>query len=129
MSGYSLASCSTPGFAAATLRTEKNDTTVTIPILPVLDEILRAGPCGGLTFICGERRKPLKKESFGNMFRDACNAAGVLGKSAHGCARLAQTPIRWYRPDRSVAGLFLRIQVSQDFRDRWGAGCPPSIPA
>jgi integrase len=48
----------------ATLRTEKNDTAVTIPILPVLAEILRAGPCADLAFICGERHKPLKKESF-----------------------------------------------------------------
>jgi hypothetical protein len=63
--------------AIATIRTQKNGITVTIPILPVLDHILRAGPCGDLAFICGERGQPLTKESFGNLFRDACNAAGV----------------------------------------------------
>ena len=45
---------------------------VTIPILPVLNATLKAGPCGKNTFICGENGKPLAKESFGNMFREAC---------------------------------------------------------
>jgi integrase len=75
----------------ATLRTEKTDTPVTIPILPVLDDVLRSGPCGDLAFICGEREGPLKKESFSNMFRDACNAAGVPGKSAHGLRKVGAT--------------------------------------
>jgi integrase len=71
----------------ATIRTKKNGVTVTIPILPVLDDILPAGPCGELAFICGERGQPLTKESFGNLFRDACNAAGVK-KSAHGVRKI-----------------------------------------
>jgi integrase len=72
----------------ATLFTEKTRIKVTIPILPVLDEILRAGPCGDLALICGERRQPLVKESFGNLFRAACNAAGLVGKSAHGVRKI-----------------------------------------
>jgi integrase len=43
----------------ATIRTEKTGVTVTIPILPALDEILRAGPCTDLAFICGENGGPL----------------------------------------------------------------------
>lgn len=76
----------------ATLRTEKSQKaiTVTLPILPVLEETLRAGPCGDLTYICGESRRPVTKESFGNMFREACNAAGVT-KSAHGVRKIAAT--------------------------------------
>jgi integrase len=76
----------------ATLRTEKSqgEITVTLPILPALDEILQAGPCGDLAFICGERGQPLTKESFGNLFRDACNAAGVK-KSAHGVRKIGAT--------------------------------------
>jgi integrase len=74
----------------ATLRTEKTDVTVTIPILPVLDEVLKAGPCADLAFICGENGGPLTKESFGNVFRDACNAAGVT-KSAHGVRKIGAT--------------------------------------
>lgn len=64
--------------------------TVTLPILPVLQRSLEAGPCGDLTFVAGERGQPLTKESFGNMFRDACRAAGVPG-SAHGVRKIAAT--------------------------------------
>ena len=74
----------------ATIRTEKTGVTVTIPILPALAVTLAAGPCGELAFICGDSRKPLTKESFGNMFRDACRAAGVA-KSAHGVRKIGAT--------------------------------------
>jgi integrase len=74
----------------ATLRTEKTGITVTIPILPALAATLAAGPCGELAFICGETGKPLTKESFGNMFRDACRTAGV-SKSAHGVRKIGAT--------------------------------------
>ena len=75
-----------------TIKTEKSGFTlaVTIPILPVLAETLTAGPCGDLTFIAGESGRPLKKESFGNLFRDACREAGVPG-SAHGVRKIAAT--------------------------------------
>jgi hypothetical protein len=39
---------------------------VTLPILPVLADTLRAGPCGELTFIIGATGKPLDKRTFGN---------------------------------------------------------------
>lgn len=76
----------------ATIRTEKSggEVTVTIPILPVLDTTLRAGPCGELAFICGASRKPLTKETFGNMFREACRSAKVE-KSAHGLRKAGAT--------------------------------------
>ena len=76
----------------ATIKTEKSGFTVevSLPILPVLAETLAAGPCGDLAFICGERGEPLTKESFGNMFKDACKAAGVPG-SAHGVRKIAAT--------------------------------------
>ena len=74
----------------ATLKTEKTNMIVTLPILPVLAETLAAGPCGDLTFIAGENGSPLTKESFGNLFRDACRAAGLQG-SAHGVRKIAAT--------------------------------------
>lgn len=76
----------------ATLRTEKSQgaVEVNLPILPVLQATLDAGPCGDLTYICGENGRPLTKESFGNMFKDACKAAGVPG-SAHGVRKIAAT--------------------------------------
>jgi integrase len=73
-----------------TIRTEKTGVEVTLPILPVLATTLAAGPCGDLTFIAGEKGRPLTKESFGNLFRKACQAAGVPG-SAHGVRKIAAT--------------------------------------
>jgi integrase len=74
------------------IRTEKSggEITVTIPILSVLAATLAAGPCGDLTFICGERRQPLTKESFGNLFHEAACVAGVK-KSAHGVRKIGAT--------------------------------------
>lgn len=75
----------------ATLKTEKTNTQVDITILPPLVETLAVGPTGDLAFIVGETGKPLTKESFGNMFRAACNAAGIKGKSAHGVRKIGAT--------------------------------------
>ena len=75
-----------------TLRTEKSqgEMIVSIPVLPILQRTLDAGPTGELAYICGKNGKPLTKESFGNAFKDACRAAGV-NKSAHGCRKIAAT--------------------------------------
>jgi integrase len=64
---------------------------VTLPILPVLAKTLAIGPCGDLTFIVGKQGRPLTKESFGNAFKDACVAAGIRDKSAHGVRKIAAT--------------------------------------
>jgi integrase len=76
----------------AMIKTEKSGFTleVTLPILPVLAETLKAGPCGELTFIVGATGKPLEKRAFGNQFRKACRAAGV-NRSAHGLRKIAAT--------------------------------------
>jgi integrase len=76
----------------ASIKTEKSSftVTVTLPILDVLADTLTAGRCGDLTFIAGENGQPLTKESFGNLFREACRAAGVSG-SAHGVRKIAAT--------------------------------------
>jgi integrase len=77
----------------ATLRTEKSrgEITVTLPILPVLQRTLDAGPIGELAFICGAKGKPFTKESFGTAFKEACRAAGVFNRSAHGCRKIGAT--------------------------------------
>jgi integrase len=72
------------------LKTEKTNTTVTLPILSVLAETLAAGPCGDLTFIAGDNGQPFTRGGFGNAFREACRAAGVPG-SAHGVRKIAAT--------------------------------------
>ena len=43
----------------ATLRTEKTNTDVHIPLLPPLVEALHVGPTGELAFICGINGKPM----------------------------------------------------------------------
>jgi integrase len=73
------------------IKTAKTGMEVTLPILPVLAETLAAGPCGDLTFITGKRGNPLTKEAFGNLFRKACNAAGINDRSAHGLRKIAAT--------------------------------------
>lgn len=75
----------------AYIKTEKTDTQVALPILPSLAQTLEAGPCGDLTFIAGANGRPMTKESFGNAFRDACRAAGLRDRSAHGLRKAAAT--------------------------------------
>lgn len=76
-----------------TIKTEKSgfQVEVTNPVLPVLQASLDAGPTGDLAFICGAGGRPLTKETFGNVFRHACNLADVKGKSAHGLRKVAAT--------------------------------------
>jgi hypothetical protein len=59
--------------------------------LTILAATLAAGPCGDLAFICNKYGQPFTKESFGNAFKDACRAAGISGKSAHGLRKLGAT--------------------------------------
>jgi integrase len=65
------------------INTQKTGERVAIAVNDELLEAIAAGPCGELTFIAGERGGPMRKESFGNWFRETCEAAGV-SKSAHG---------------------------------------------
>ncbi len=77
----------------ATLRTEKSQGAVTVylPILPILQGTLDAGPVGDLAFIVGKSGKPFTKELFGNAFKEACVKAGLLHHSAHGCRKIGAT--------------------------------------
>lgn len=76
----------------ATIQTEKTGMEVSIPLQQSFMALLRDSPTGDLALISGERGLPLTKESFGNMFRKACNEAGV-NKSAHGLRKLAATRV------------------------------------
>lgn len=75
-----------------TIQTQKGREliTVTLPMLPILQATLDAGPTGDLAFICGESGNPLTAESFGNAFSEAARKAGV-NKSAHGVRKIAAT--------------------------------------
>lgn len=66
-----------------TIATAKTGQTVSIRVLPPLAASIAAGPVGELSFIAGDKGRPMTKESFGNWFREICAAAKVPG-SAHG---------------------------------------------
>lgn len=73
-----------------TIDTEKTGTRVTIPVLPELAEIIAAGPTGELSIIASKKGQPIRKEVLGNLFKEACRAAGI-NKSAHGIRKAAAT--------------------------------------
>lgn len=75
------------------IKAGKNKVDLYIPILPALEQALRAGPTGDMAFIVSQYGRPMTKESLGNKFREWCNAAGIKGKSAHGIRKLAATAV------------------------------------
>jgi integrase len=74
----------------ASIQAQKTGVDLDILILPELQQAIDAGPTGDLAYIADARGNPLTKESFGNFFRDACNAANVKC-SAHGLRKLSAT--------------------------------------
>jgi integrase len=63
---------------------------LTLPILPALQRILDASPCGGMTFLVNELGRPFTDAGFGNWFHDRCIEAGVPGR-AHGLRKAGAT--------------------------------------
>ena len=63
---------------------------LTLPILPSLQKIIDATPCGDLTFLVNDWRRPFTDAGFGNWFRDRCVEAGVPGR-AHGLRKAGAT--------------------------------------
>jgi integrase len=72
------------------IRAQKNGETAYFVVSDRLQAALDAGPIGDVTWIVGESGRPLAKESFGNLFRDACPEAEVPG-SAHGLRKTRAT--------------------------------------
>jgi integrase len=73
------------------LQTEKTGQWVHIPLLEVLKRTLDAGPTGDLSFNATTSGQPWAKESLGNKFKEACVAAGIMEKAAHGLRKAAAT--------------------------------------
>lgn len=72
---------------AIRIQTAKTGEWAFVSVAPELAAAIAAGPGGDLTFVAGERGRPMTKESFGTWFREACRAAGVT-RSAHGLRKL-----------------------------------------
>ncbi len=64
---------------------------LTLPILPALQKIIDASPCGDLTFLINEFGRPFTDAGFGNKFRDWCNQANLPHCSAHGLRKAGAT--------------------------------------
>jgi integrase len=56
---------------------------LTLPILPALQRVIDASPCGEMTYLVNELRRAFTDAGFGNWFRDRCVEAAVPGR-AHG---------------------------------------------
>ena len=74
----------------AYLKAETSGAALAIPILPLLQVAIDAGPTGDLCFIATKSGGAMAKESFGTWFREACDQAKVTG-SAHGLRKLSAT--------------------------------------
>jgi integrase len=61
------------------------------PWLPILAEIVAYSPCGALTFLETEYRKPFSEAGFGNWFRDRCDEAELPQCTAHGLKKAGAT--------------------------------------
>lgn len=64
---------------------------LTLPILPALQRIIDASPCGEMTFLVNDLKRPFTAAGFGNKFRDWCNQAGLRHCTAHGLRKAGAT--------------------------------------
>ena len=67
----------------------KKPVTLELPIVPELQKIIDASPCGDLTFLVTEFGRPFSSSGFGNRFRQWCDEAGLKNCSAHGLRKAA----------------------------------------
>lgn len=68
-----------------------NPVVLEIPLLPELADVIAASPCGDLTYLVTGYGRPFTAAGFGGWFREACDAAGLKGRSAHGLRKAGAT--------------------------------------
>ena len=68
----------------------RKPTRLVLPVLPALQVIIDASPCGEMTFLVNELGRPFTDAGFGNWFRDRCVEGGVPGR-AHGLRKAGAT--------------------------------------
>ena len=64
---------------------------LSLPILPALQRVIDASPCGDLTFLVNDRGHPFPDKSFGNKFRAWCDQADLPHCTAHGLRKAGAT--------------------------------------
>jgi site-specific recombinase XerD len=69
----------------------KRPVTLTLPIIPALEEILNSSPLGDLTWLVTEFGRGFTQAGFGNWFRKQCDEAGLKHCSAHGLRKAGAT--------------------------------------
>jgi integrase len=62
-----------------------------LPILPALQQVIDASPCGDLAFLVNDLGRPFTDPGFGNKFREWCNQAGLRHCTAHGLRKAGAT--------------------------------------
>jgi integrase len=62
-----------------------------LPVLPALQKIVDASPCGDLTFLVNAFGRPFTDAGFGNKVRQWCDQAGLKHCSAHGLRKAGAT--------------------------------------
>jgi integrase len=74
------------------LKAQKTGKPIMVPVHPLLQEVLDAGPTGDLAFLIDPKTgAPFKIERFGKWFRAACDKAGVSECTPHGLRHLGAT--------------------------------------
>lgn len=66
-------------------------TKLTLPVLPALQKVIEASPCGDLTFLVNDLNRPFTDAGFGNKMRQWCDEAGLKHCSAHGLRKAGAT--------------------------------------
>ncbi|WP_240536437.1 tyrosine-type recombinase/integrase [Bradyrhizobium genomosp. III] len=62
-----------------------------LPVLPALQKVIEASPCGDLTFLVNDLGRPFTDAGFGNKFRDWSDKAGLAHCTAHGLRKAGAT--------------------------------------
>jgi integrase len=68
----------------------QNPMRLVLPVLPALQQIVNASPCGDMTYLVNDLGRPFSDAGFGNWFRDRCVEARVPGR-AHGLRKAGST--------------------------------------
>jgi integrase len=70
-------------------KTRKAGVMIEIPVLPELQRVIDASPCGDLTFLVTEYGRPFTANGWGSKMRQWCDEAGLPQCSAHGIRKAA----------------------------------------